>query len=144
MESYLKQFPRPAGTDTLSGQVIKAGAMQRIADAQDPNYRDHQLARKQGFREIIGFPIFVGHAIWGTIILAWPDGHTRTQAHIDLIETFAEQAAIAIENARLFTETKQRTAEVEEALVCEQASAEVLQVINASTLNLQPMFDLIV
>ncbi len=144
IKSYLKQFPRPVDTDTLSGQVIKAGATQRIGDGQDPSYRDHQLAREQAFREIIGFPIFVGGAIWGTIILAWPEGHTRTQAHIDLIETFAEQAAIAIENARLFTETQQRTAEVEEALVREQASAEILQVINESTSDLQPVFDLIV
>ncbi len=144
LDSYLAQFPRPAGPDSLSARVVESGAVERIEDGQAPGYKDYKLAIENGFREIVGVPISVGGTIWGTIILAWPDGVTPTEAHIHLTQTFAEQAAIAIENVRLFTETEQRTAEVEEALVREQASAEILQVINESTLNLQPMFDLIV
>ncbi|MEM6372594.1 MAG: GAF domain-containing protein [Pseudomonadota bacterium] len=105
LEDYIALFPRPTGTTSLSSKVIKAGAVQRITNAQDPSCKDYQLAIENGFREIMGVPIRVAGGIWGTIIMAWPSGTVPTEAHMHLMQTFADQAAIAIEHVRLFTET---------------------------------------
>lgn len=129
LDSYLAQFPRPAGPDSLSAKVIESGAVARIEDGQAPGYKDHKLAIEYGFREIVGVPIFVGGTVWGTIILAWPVGTSPTEAHIHLTQTFAEQAAIAIENVRLFNETQ-------EALAQQTATAEALKTISQAAFDL--------
>ncbi|MGV8989386.1 MAG: GAF domain-containing protein [Cypionkella sp.] len=127
----------PLLENTVTGQVVKTRGVVRLEDATSESYYDHEFARALGFRQMIGVPIFTGDDVWGSISLMWPADRAPEVAHIQLVETFADQASIAIENARLFKQTQ-------EALVRETASAEILRVISGSTSDIQPVFDLIV
>ena len=146
LDAYLAGWPKPAPPGSMTGAVFDSGAVCQIADCHDPGYSDHRLARDVGYRHLIGVPIFSGGAVWGVIVLGWPDGARPTEAHVDLVRSFADQAAIAIGAATLFREVQARTAEVEveEALVRQTASADILRVISQSPDETKPVFDAIV
>jgi len=131
--------PEPPAENTVSGQVILTGDVVRLESAQSANYRDHKAARDSGFQQMAGVPIISGGAIWGVFVLAWPETATPKDEHIQLVQTFAEHASIAIENARLFEEVQQRSAEVSQALEYQTATSEVLAVISRSPNELQPV-----
>jgi len=141
LDAYLAGWPKPAPPGSMTGAVFDSGAVCQIADCHDPGYSDHRLARDVGYRHLIGVPIFSGGAVWGVIVLGWPDGARPTEAHVDLVGSFADQAAIAIGAATLFREVQARTAEVEEALEYQTATSEVLAVISRSPNELEPVLD---
>src|SRR5207237_4524085 len=79
----------------------------------------------------------------GIIMLTRRTVQEFTEKQIELVTTFADQAVIAIENVRLFDEVQARTAELQESLEYQTATADVLNVISRSTTNVQPVFDAI-
>ena len=83
---------------------------------------------------MIGAPMLKDGVPIGAIVTTWPEPGTTPQRQIDLLKLFADQAVIAIENVRLFNETR-------EALERQTATAEVLQVISGSPTDVQPVFE---
>ncbi|MEX0282804.1 MAG: GAF domain-containing protein [Arenibacterium sp.] len=142
--TLLKDYPVTNWKGHMSDKVIASGHTEHIADAQSAEYYyAPDMAKKVGFRRMLGVPIKVDGQVWGVIAMGW--GHTRPpeQATVDIVQSFANQAAIAIENARLLQETQERTAEVEEALEYQTATSEVLDVISRSPNELQPVLETI-
>ncbi len=102
----------PILDNTVIGQVVKTRAVVRIEDATAESYYDHEWVRARGLKQLIGVPIIVGNQIWGTISLMWPADRAIRDADVQLVESFAAQASIAIENVRQFKALEALNAEL--------------------------------
>jgi GAF domain-containing protein/DNA-binding response OmpR family regulator len=108
----------------------------RVEDAlADPDY-DKQFALTVGWRRFLGVPMLRDGSPIGVIVVRWNEPGPIPAVQEELIKTFADQAVIAIENVRLFNETR-------DALERQTATTEVLQVISESPTDVQPVFDFI-
>lgn len=142
---YIKNNPIAPGIESCTGRTALLGQTTYIEDMRvDATYNWEDHTRNSNYLSAIGVPLIKNGVTVGVITLGAKKANAFSTKQIQLVETFADQAVIAISNGRLFDEVQARTAEVTEALVREQASAEILKVINETTSNLQPMFDLIV
>jgi GAF domain-containing protein len=97
----------------------------------------------EGFRTVLGVPILKGDDLLGVILIYHLEVRPFTEKQIALIETFADQATIAIENVRLFDDAQKRTQELSEALEQQTATSDVLRVISSSPGELAPVFQAI-
>jgi signal transduction histidine kinase len=134
------QGPIAAGTLPLvRGMVTGRAVMERrtvhVADLQaetDEYPEGSDRARGIGFRTILAVPLIRGGEAIGVIAIRRREARPFTDRHIELLKTFADQAVIAIENARLFEEVQMRTQELQQALDHQTATSEVLGVISSS------------
>jgi two-component system, NtrC family, sensor kinase len=137
-------FPRPvAGFE--AAEMAQLGQPTQVMDtdsSDDPKIR--QIGRSRGFRSMLFVPLMNGDSPVGVISLTRVKTGPFAGHHVKLLQTFADQAVIAIENVRLFDEVQQRTRELSESLQFQTASAEVLKVISRSPEDLQPVLDAIV
>jgi len=99
------------------------------------------FAKRLGHRTTLGFPLLRKGVAIGTIALRRAEANPFTNKQIALLKTFANQAAIAIENARVLNELRQRTDDLTEALEQQTATSEVLRVISSSPGELEPVFE---
>ena len=133
------------GTGTVVGRAALEGATLQILDAwTDPLYEAKDDARVGGVHTMIGVPLLREGAPIGVIGLARRRVEAFSEREIQLVTTFADQAVIAIENARLITELRQRTRDLEESLEYQTASSDVLKVISQSGAELGPVLDTLV
>jgi two-component system, NtrC family, sensor kinase len=110
----------------------------------DPDYRFKKAVKLAGVRAGVVVPMFREDEVIGLFSLARPDPGPFTPSHIKLVQTFADQAAIAIENVRLFNEVKTKTDDLSEALQMQTATSDVLKVISRSAFDLQAVFNTLV
>jgi signal transduction histidine kinase len=99
--------------------------------------------REHGVRTLLSVPILKDGRSVGTIVIYRTEVRPFAPEQIDLVSTFASQAVIAIENARLFKELQSRNTELSEALEQQTATAEILRVISSSPTDIQPVLNAI-
>src|SRR5262249_31596048 len=136
-QAFMKQHPIPVGRGSIVGRVLQDGCSAQIADVfADPEYTSElkEAAKIDGARTMLGLPLLREGSPIGVIVLQRKAVRPFTLQQIDLVATFADQAVIAIENARLLNELR-------ESLQQQTATSEVLGVISSSPGELQPVFD---
>jgi signal transduction histidine kinase len=141
----LERTPFRAERDSMIGRVLLERATVHILDAQtDPEYKLAEVQKLGGYRTMLGVPLLREGALIGVLGLVRCSVRPFTAKQIELVETFANQAVIAMENVRLFDEVQARTRALTEALEHQTATSEILNVISRSPTNAQPVFDAIV
>jgi GAF domain-containing protein len=139
---HMKTLTFAAGRGAVSDRVLLEGKSVQIADVLiDPEWAYPESARLGNFRTILGVPILREGIPTGIFLLHRAAVRPFTEKQIKLVETFADQAVIAIENTRLFEAEQQRSRELTESLEQQTATSEVLQVISSSPGELQPVFE---
>ena len=127
---------------TVSGRAAVEGRVVHVSDVlADPDYTRHDVQKIAGFRAALGVPLLREGNVVGVIFLSRTKPQSFTEKQIELVQTFADQAVIAIENVRLFEAEQQRTRELSESLQQQTATSQVLSVISASPGALEPVFD---
>jgi GAF domain-containing protein len=137
-EALRKVFPRPLDEGSAASRAIRSRAVVNIPDVfEDPHFAYGSVARVANYRSVLAVPMMRDGEPIGVILVTRPDPGPFSGKETELLKTFADQAVIAIENVRLFNETK-------EALDRQTATADILRVISSSPTDLQPVFDVIV
>ena len=128
----------PLKSTSVVGQAFAEARTVHVADVAplvEARYTDSRASQaRHGYRTVLAVPMLRDDTVVGVIAVLRREVRAFTVSEIGLIETFADQAVIAIENARLFNETR-------EALERQTATAEVLRVISGSVADSAPVFD---
>ena len=142
---WMREHPiAPERTETLVGRTAQERRPVHIEDVtSDPRYGWAQAVAEVKFRTGLGIPLVRGGEVVGVFSLIRTRVEPFSESQIELVQTFADQAMIAIENARLFNEVQSRTAELAKSVGELRALGEVTQAVN-STLDLKTVLDTIV
>src|SRR5262245_16499796 len=126
---------------TIGGRAILDRAIVHVPDVlTDPEY-SQESALAGGWRAVLGVPLLHEGNPVGSLTVSKAEPVPFSDRQIQLLNTFADQAVIAIENVRLFEAEQARTRELSESLEQQTASSEVLKVISSSPGELEPVFN---
>jgi GAF domain-containing protein/DNA-binding response OmpR family regulator len=134
-------YPMRPSRQHVSGRVILTGDVVHIPDVQTDAEYPLPLARAGGWRGMLGVPMRGNDRVIGVIIVIREQPGAFSVTQIALLQTFADQAVIAVENVRLFTELQTKNRDLTEALEQQTATAEILRVISSSPTDVQPVLD---
>jgi GAF domain-containing protein/anti-sigma regulatory factor (Ser/Thr protein kinase) len=132
---------------TAAGRAVVDGQTVHIEDyaarSEDDFPEGKEVVRRLGFRTVLATPLMRENIAIGAIVIRRTEANPFTGKQIKLLEIFADQAVIAIENVRLFKELGDRNRQLTEALEQQTATSEVLRAIAASPIDLQPVYETI-
>ena len=135
IEAVRRVFPMHMDDETVTARAIRTRSVCHVPDVLgDLEYQNKETARASGYRGCLGVPMVRDGQVVGAIFVARRQPGLFANTQVQLLKTFADQAVVAIENARMFNETR-------EALEQQTATSEVLQVISSSPGNLKPVFE---
>ena len=137
VEAMRQRYPHPPWPETVSGAAILQRSIIRVNDISSDRRFPGTASVVEGSAAILAVPMLTDGQPIGALYAVRKEGRAFNEDEVALLKTFADQAVIAIENVRLFKETK-------EALEQQTATAEVLRVMSASPSDVQPVFDAIV
>jgi GAF domain-containing protein len=142
---YSRPFRMRAGRGSVVGRALLEGAVVQVADVLgDPEYTYLEPQKKAGYRTFLSVPLLRQGKPIGVLSLANRSVRPFSDKQIGLVQTFADQAVIAIENVRLFDELQARTRDLSEALTYQTGSANILRVIASSPTDVDPVLKSIV
>jgi two-component system NtrC family sensor kinase len=140
--AFLRAHPRRPGRETFTGRTALLGTVVHIPDVlTDPEYDFPHGPEIGQYRAALGVPLTRDDVIEGVFALSRAEPVPFTDKQIALVQTFADQAVIAIENGRLFEQVQARTRDVEETLEHQTATSEVLSVISRSPTEVGPVLE---
>jgi two-component system NtrC family sensor kinase len=135
---------QPVSRDWVAGRAVvdrKPIHVHDLLSTEGEQFPDaRQFARQTGVRTVLGVPLLRENESVGSIVLRRTEVHPFSHKQVALLQTFADQAVIAIGNVRLFEEVQARTRDLSESLQQQTATADVLKVISASPGELEPVF----
>ncbi len=138
-DSVQRPFPRAASEDTIVGRVMLSRRPNILADLHEDDSvppLSRQMIEAIGARSQVTMPMLLAGQPIGAITLSWAEPRGYTEQQIGLLQTFADQAVIAVENTRLFNDVK-------EALERQTATSDILKVIASSPSDTTPVFEAI-
>jgi GAF domain-containing protein len=140
-------FPRPLaeatwGEQVRNGEIVQIPDFAATVESEQPKLRE--MARLRGFRSVLFVPLLRDGTTIGIIGVTRAEAGTFAAHHVQLLQTFADQAVIAIGNVRLFDEVQAKTRDLTEALTYQTGSANILSVIASSPTDVEPVLKAIV
>src|SRR5262245_61336694 len=138
-----KRNPLPPGRQSATGRAVLERRVIHIHDVLDDREYTWVGGQSAGVRTILAVPMLRDDVVVGVIGCGRRQVRPFTAREIELVQTFADQAVIAIENTRLFEAEQASKREPQESLEYQTATSDVLQVISSSPGQLQPVYDTI-